>query len=152
MIKLTTSQKYDFKTEGCKKPRDPTMSIMAYFTGLDKFQISLADRGISTSVEEKTMATGARMWESEMFTEDQMVAWENKPAVDQTWVNLQSYITEKWLERRQYLAATAKQSRFKEAALAVDPLIPGHGQTIPRSVSRTRQHHLHVAREPSRLS
>ena len=35
---------------------------------------------------------------------------------------------------------------------AVDPLIPGHGQTIPRSVSRTRQHHLNVAREPSWLS
>jgi len=27
----------------------------------------------------------------------------------------------------------------------VDPLIPGYGQTIPRSVSRTRQHHLNVA-------
>ena len=94
------------------------MNITAYFTGLDKFQISLADRGISTSVEEKAMAAGARMWESEMFTEDQMVAWENKPTVDQTWVNLQAYFTEKWLERRQYSAATAKQSRFKEAALA----------------------------------
>jgi hypothetical protein len=34
----------------------------------------------------------------------------------------------------------------------VDPLIPGSGQTIPRSVSRTRQHHLNVAREPSWLS
>jgi len=58
------------------------------------------------------------MWESKMFTENQMVAWENKPAVNQTWVNLQTYFTEKWLERRQYLAATAKQSRFKAAALA----------------------------------
>ena len=27
----------------------------------------------------------------------------------------------------------------------IDPLIPGYGQTIPRSVSRTRQHHLNVA-------
>ena len=34
----------------------------------------------------------------------------------------------------------------------VDPLIPGHGQTMPRSVSFTRQHHLNVAREPSWLS
>ena len=34
----------------------------------------------------------------------------------------------------------------------VDPLIPGPGQTIPRSVSRTCQHHLNVAREPSWLS
>jgi hypothetical protein len=47
------------------------------------------------------MAAGARMWESEMIMEDHMVAWENKPAVDQTWVNLQTYFTEKWLERRQ---------------------------------------------------
>jgi len=34
----------------------------------------------------------------------------------------------------------------------VDPLIPGHVQTMPRSVSFTRQHHLNVAREPSWLS
>jgi hypothetical protein len=34
----------------------------------------------------------------------------------------------------------------------VDPLVPGHGQTIPRSVARTHQHHLNVAREPSWLS
>ncbi len=117
-IKMTTLQKYNYKTEGYKKSWDPTMSITAYFTGLDKFQISLADRGISTSIEEKAMAAGARMWESKMITEDQMVARENKPAVDQTWVNLQTYFTEKWLERRLYSAATAKQSRFKEAALA----------------------------------
>ncbi len=57
------------------------------------------------------------MWQSEMFTEDQMVAWENKTAAQQTWVALQAYFTEKWLERKQYSAMTAKQSQFKEAAL-----------------------------------
>ena len=93
-IKMATLQKYDYKTEGYKKLWDPTMSITAYFAGLDKFQISLSDRGISTSVEEKAMAAGARMWESKMFTEDQMVAWEKKTAIDQTWVNLQTYFTE----------------------------------------------------------
>jgi hypothetical protein len=41
------------------------------------------------------------MWESEMFTKDQMVAWENKPTANQMWDNLQTYFTEKWLERRQ---------------------------------------------------
>jgi hypothetical protein len=117
-IKMTASKKYDYKTEGYKKPWDPTMSITTYFTGLDRFQISLTDRSILTSIKEKTIAAGARMWESKVFTEDQMVAWENRPIVDQTWTNLQTYFTEKWLERRQYLAATAKQSRFKEAALA----------------------------------
>ncbi len=58
------------------------------------------------------------MWESEMFTKDQLVLWENKPAANQTWQVLQDYFAEKWLERRQYLQATAKHSRFKDAALA----------------------------------
>jgi hypothetical protein len=69
-IKMTMSQKYEYKTEGYKTPWDPTMSITAYFTGLKKFKNSLADHGIATSVEEMTMAAGARMWESKMFTKD----------------------------------------------------------------------------------
>ncbi len=79
--------------------------------------MSLRDRGIATSDQEKTMAAGAQMWQSEMFTEDQMVAWENRTRATQTWTDLQTYFTEKWLERKQYSATTAKQSRFKEAAL-----------------------------------
>jgi hypothetical protein len=48
-----------------------------------------------------------------------MVAWENKtPAPQQTWQALQDYFTEKWLERRQYLQATVKHSRFKDATHA----------------------------------
>jgi hypothetical protein len=69
-----------------------------------------------------TMVVGTRMWESKMFTKDQMVAWENKAPTQQTWRNLQDYFTEKWLEQRQYLQATAKQSRFKDAALAAQEL------------------------------
>jgi hypothetical protein len=47
-----------------------------------------------------------------------MIAWESKPTADQTWDNLQTYFMEKWLERCQFLAATAMQLLFKEAALA----------------------------------
>jgi hypothetical protein len=63
------------------------------------------------------MAAGAQMWQSEMFTEDQIIAWENRTSAMQTWTALQTYFTEKWLERKQYSATTAKQLRFKEAAL-----------------------------------
>ncbi len=112
VIKMITSQKYDYKTNGYRKAWDPTMSITAYFTGLNRFPISLDDHGILTSVEEKMMAAGAQMWEREMFTKDQMVAWENKPTADQTWDSLQTHFMEKWLEGRQYSAATANQSHF----------------------------------------
>jgi hypothetical protein len=53
-IMMTTPQKYDYKTKGHCKAWDPTMSITAYFTSLNRFQISLDDRGISIEVKEKT--------------------------------------------------------------------------------------------------
>ena len=121
-IKMTTSQKYEYKDTGYKTPWDPTTSISAYFTQLEKFKNSLADRGIATSVEEMTLAAGARMWESEMFTEEQLIAWDNQPDALKSWVALQDFFTAKWLERRQYSQATAKQSRFKDAALAAQEL------------------------------
>ncbi len=93
------------------------MSITAYFLLLNCFQVLLGNCGIATSNKEKTIAAGTQMWQSEMFTEDQMVVWENRGAMVQKWAALQAYFTEKWLERKQYSATTAKQSQFKEAAL-----------------------------------
>jgi hypothetical protein len=116
-IKMTTAQKHEYKTMGYNNPWDPTTSITAYFTQLNRFQVSLGNCSIAMSEAKKTMAAGAQMGQSKMFTEDQMVAWENKPAAQQTWAALQAYFTEKWLEHKQYSATTAKQSRFKEAAL-----------------------------------
>ena len=119
---MTTSQKYEYKDAGYKAPWDPTSSISTYFTQLEKFKNSLADRGITTSDDEMTLGAGARMWESEMFTEDQLILWDNQPDAQKTWQTLQDYFTAKWLERRQYSQATAKHSRFKVAALAAQEL------------------------------
>ncbi len=60
-IKMTISQKFEYKDEGYGKQWDLTTSITAYLTGLNKFQPSLADCGIATSIKEMTMAAGARM-------------------------------------------------------------------------------------------
>jgi len=72
-IRMTTAKKFEYKTNGYNTPWDPTTSITTYFTQLNRFQVSLGDRGIATSDQEKTMAAGAQMWHSEMLTEDQMV-------------------------------------------------------------------------------
>jgi hypothetical protein len=92
-IRMTTAQKFEYKTNGYNNTWDPTTSITAYFTQLDRFQVSLGDRGIATSNQEKTMAAGAQMWQSEMFTEEQMVAWENRTPATQTGTDLQAYFT-----------------------------------------------------------
>jgi hypothetical protein len=99
-IKMTTVQKHEYKATGYNNPWDPTTSITAYLTQLDRFQVSLGTCGIATSDAKKMITAGAQMWQSEMFMEDQMVAWENKPAAVQTWAKLQTYFTEKWLERK----------------------------------------------------
>jgi hypothetical protein len=115
-IRMMTAQKYEYNMNGYNTTWDPMTSI-ADFTLLDCFQVSLGNHGIATSKEEKTMAAGVQMWQSEMFTEDQMVIWEKRGAMAQTWAALQTYFTEKWLEQKQYLATKAKQLRFKEAVL-----------------------------------
>ena len=58
-IKMTTVQKHEYRTTGYNTPWDPSTSITAYFTHLNRFQISLVDRGIATSDDEKVMAAGA---------------------------------------------------------------------------------------------
>ncbi len=145
VIKMTTSQKFKYKAEGYGKQWDPTTSITAYFTVLDKFRTSLANQGIATSVEEVTMAAGARMWESKMFTEDQMFAWENKPATQQMWQALQDYFMKKWLERRQYSQAMAKHSWFKDAALAAQEqaVAEEEGETTAMMFALLQEQHKH---------
>jgi hypothetical protein len=49
-IKMTTLQKYNYITKGYCKLWDTTTSIMAYFTGLDKFQIYLDVEGASIAM------------------------------------------------------------------------------------------------------
>jgi hypothetical protein len=73
-IKMMTAQKHKYKATGYNSPWDPTTRIAAYFMQLNRFQVSLDDCGIATSDAEKMMASGVQMWQSEMITEDQMVA------------------------------------------------------------------------------
>jgi hypothetical protein len=116
-IKMMTVQKHEYKATRYNNPWDSTTSITVYFTQLDRFQVSIDNRGIGTSNGKKMMAAGAQKWQNEMFTKDQMVMWENKTAAQQTWAKLQTYFTEKWLEPMQYSAMMTKQLRFKEAVL-----------------------------------
>jgi hypothetical protein len=92
------------------------------------------------------------MWKSKMFTEDQMVAWENKTAARQTCRNLQDYFTEKWLEQRQYLQATAKHSRFKDAALAAQKLAAAEEEGKTTAMMFTLLQEQHKAQLKSMLA
>ncbi len=110
---------------------------------MDKFQTTLPNYGIVTCIDEMTMTVGTRMWESKMFTEDQMVSWENKPKVDQTQANMEDYFTQKWLECCKYLAATAKHLQFKEAILAAQEqaIAEKEGETMAMMFALLQEQH-----------
>ncbi len=60
-IRMTTAQKHNYNATRYKNPQDPTTSITAYFTQLDRFQVSSDDHSIATSNAKKTMAAGVQM-------------------------------------------------------------------------------------------
>ncbi len=76
-IRMTMVQKHKYKTTGYNNPWNPTTGIPAYLTQLNCLKVSLCDCGTSRSEAENAMKTGAQMWQSVMFTEEQMVLWEN---------------------------------------------------------------------------
>ena len=81
-IKMTTAQKHEYRTTGYNNPWDSSTSITAYFTQLDRFQVALGDRGIATSEEEKMMAAGAQIWNSECSQKTRWLHGKTKP-----WLN-----------------------------------------------------------------
>ncbi len=116
-IKMMTSHKYDYKTKGYCKAWDPTTSITAYFTGLNRFQVSPNDRGIMTSIMEKTMVAGACMWESEMFTKDQWWHGRISPLPTKRGKTSTPTLRRNGSRGTSIWQATAKQLHFKEVAL-----------------------------------
>jgi hypothetical protein len=59
------------------------------------------------------------------------------------WQALQDYFTEKWLECHQYSQATARHSRFKDAALAAQELAAAEeeGETTAMMFALLQEQH-----------
>ena len=91
--------------------------MQAYFANMDRFELTLPDRGLDVPTGRKVLAVGATMWDSGQLTSKQMSAWENKVAADKTWTNIKDYFTQQWQEQQAYNKMTAKQSAFKEATM-----------------------------------
>ena len=116
-VKMTEKDKQDYLNEGYATNWDGSGDLQAYFAEIDRFELTLPDRGLDVPTGRKVLAVGAMMWDSGQFTSKQMHTWENKPPVDKTWDNIKDYFTQQWQEQQAYNKMTAKQSAFKEAAM-----------------------------------
>jgi hypothetical protein len=90
-----------------------------------------------------TMAAGARMWESKMFTEDQMAAWENKTPMQQTWQNLQEHFTEKIARAKTICASHRKTVAVQGCSLAAQELeaVEEEGKTTAMMFALLQKQH-----------
>ena len=56
------------------------------------------------------------MWESDYFTEESLIKWENKATSEKTCANIKTYFVELYQDYTQFLCSTAgKQAKFDRA-------------------------------------
>ena len=117
--KMTEKDKQEYLNQGYATIWDGSSDLQAYFAIIQRFELTLPDRGLDVPTGRNVLAVGAMMmmWDSGQFTSKQMHKWENKVATDKTWDNIKAYFTQQWQEQQAYNKMTAKQSAFKEAAM-----------------------------------
>ena len=85
------------------------MNILTYFKRIDNFARLLKERKIDGHNNAKKMPVAvSMMWSSVVFTEDQMVDWEDKAEGDKTWATAQAYFTTKWQSRQAFTKSMNK--------------------------------------------
>ena len=94
---------------------DPTKHIATYFHELEKTKKKLNLWNIITDDSQVVVQAVDAMYASDLFTEEEMIGWENKPENDKTWINCQTYFKEKYENRKRYNEAKAKRSGYHSA-------------------------------------
>jgi hypothetical protein len=84
------------------EPWDQTTNILSYFTKLDKAQVAMVKAHVPCEDAAKAIQAAAQMDASNLFSEEQITAWEEKVHTDKTWTNLKIYFTAIYKSKMQY--------------------------------------------------
>ena len=60
------------------------------------------------------------MYRLNMFTNEELMTWEEKPMAYKTWVHLQTYFKDRWTATMRYQGNTLHKHRFESAASVED--------------------------------
>ena len=123
-LKLTNRERQS-KLKECELPWEPGEDVNTYFTKLDKLEEELDDEyGIEWPTSLKMMVALGAMYDSNTFDEREMMAWEEEPPADQTWVHMVSYFTSLWEMKQRYNSSTPRRHGFAESAANVNDAAP----------------------------
>ena len=81
--KVTTQEKQKAKAQ-IQEPWDQVMHIKSYARRLDKDQTTIREVGVRCGNPEKTQIFVEQMHECNMFTEKEMIEWEENPEENKT--------------------------------------------------------------------
>ena len=100
-------------------PWDRNDDIETYFIKADNFEEDLHENyGIKWPTSMKITQAEDEMYRSNMFSNEELMAWEEKPRADKTWVHLRTYFKDRWTATMQYQGDTPHKNGFESAASA----------------------------------
>ena len=115
-LALTTREKTQ-KLKDVLRKWDADEDVNTFFTKLDKLADELKDEyGIDWPVDLKTNHAVEQMYDSNQFTQDNMMDWEDKPEADKTWVHCQNYFGKLWEKNQRYKPNDSPRSQGYESA------------------------------------
>ena len=87
--------------------------IETYFVKADKLEEELLlDYDITWPTSMKITQVIDQMYASNVFSEDNMMDWEDKDDDEKTWIHLQSYFKKKWTKKQRYRGDKPKDHGF----------------------------------------
>jgi hypothetical protein len=91
------------------EPWDQATNILSYFTKLDKAQVAMVKARVPCEDTAKAIQAAAQMDASNLFSEEQITAWEEKVHTDKTWTNLKTYFAAIYKSKMQYSKGEARR-------------------------------------------
>ena len=93
-------------------PWDTTENLLSSFKKLDLAQEAMVKAHVPCEDATKAIQAGAQMAASGLFSELQIIEWEEKSHLDKTWLNLKTYYTKLYKSKIQYAKCEARRTSF----------------------------------------
>ena len=92
-----TAREKKTKMKDVNLPWDRDDDIETYFVKTDKLRKDLQENyGIKWPTSMKITQAEDEIYLSNMFSKEELMAWEEKPKAEKTWVHLQTYFKDRW--------------------------------------------------------
>jgi hypothetical protein len=112
-----TSREKTIKLRDTLIPWDQNDDVTTYFVKLEKLDEELLNEfNIEWPESQKLNQAVNEMYESNQFTQDNMMDWEDKTDAQKTWIHCQAYFGRLWTKNQRYGGTTARRHGFESAA------------------------------------